>query len=143
MISKRFIAENDGAVTMDGMSDVIVERVGLRLSALVVLDRVPGCIDARLLDSADNVVDNLKVDAFVRHYVSATNYAGGGVSNCGCLHFSPLHTHHPVSIDGNVVRSGNIDAILEELPEVIVYNVDVCSIHDLKTYTEARVDRGV
>ena len=125
------------------MSDVIVERVGLWLPALVVLDCVTGSIDSRLLHGTYNIVDNFKVDALVRHYVSATNYTGCGVSNCACLNFPPLHTHHPVSIDGNVVRSNNIDAILEELPEVIVDNINVSGIHDLKTHAEARVDRGV
>lgn len=122
---------------MDGMSDVIVERVGLWLSALVVLNSVPCSIDARILYSAHDVVDYLKIDAFVSHNVSTPNNTGGGVSNSACLHFSPLHTHHPVTIYGNVVGSGNIDAILEELPEVIVYNVDIFGIHDFKTNTKA------
>jgi hypothetical protein len=125
---------------MDRMSDVIEERVGLWLPALVVLDRVSGSIDARILHCAYNVVDNFKVDALVRRNVSATNYTSDGVSSCACLNFSPLHTHHPVSIESNVVRSNNIDTILEELPEVIVNNVNVSGIHDLKTYAEARVD---
>jgi hypothetical protein len=137
VIVKRLIAEDDGAVAMDGMSNVIVECVGLWLSALVVLDSVPCSIDARILYSAHNVVDNLKVDTFVRHNVSTPNYTGGGVSNCACLNFSPLHSHHPVTIYGNVVGSYNIDAILEELPEVIVYNFDIFGIHNFKTYTKA------
>jgi hypothetical protein len=137
VIVKRFVAEDDGAVAMDGMSDVIVERVGLWLSALVVLDSVPCSIDARILYSTHNVVDNLKVYAFVRHNVSTTNYTGGGVSNCACLNFSPLHTHHPVTIYGNVVGSDNIDAILEELPEVIVNNFDIFGIHDFKADIKA------
>jgi len=128
---------------MDGMSDVIIERVGLWLSALVVLDSVPGSINSRLLNSAYNVVDNFKVDALVRLNVSATNNTDDGVSRCACLNFSPLHTHHPVSIESNVVRSNNIYAILEELPEVIFDNVNISGIHDLKTHAEARVDRGV
>jgi hypothetical protein len=137
VIVKRFVAEDDGAVAMDGMRDVIVERVGLWLSTLVVLDRVPCSIDARILNSAHNVIDNLKVDTFVRHNVSTTNYTGSGISNCCCLHFSPLHTHHPVTIYGNIVGSDNIDAILEKLPEVIVNNFDIFGIHDFKTYTKA------